>query len=186
MEEEQKQEKVRMVHLLPGDKPDEPIVITYKAAIQSELIKSMVSEDDEDETSSIPLLEVMKEELEKVVVFLNKHVDDPYRLFPRPITSNNAAEMVGQWDADFINLEQDKLFKLILAANYLDIPSLLDLGIGKVACMVKGKDPDEVKTMFNIQSTPTPEEEKQVRSENEWIFDVSPATTSATTAGGAN
>jgi S-phase kinase-associated protein 1 len=39
--------------------------------------------------------------------------------------------------------------------------------------MVKGKEPEEVKRLFNIEPDITPEEEKMVRDQNSWIFDVS-------------
>jgi S-phase kinase-associated protein 1 len=57
----------------------------------------------------------------------------------------------------------------------MDIPSLLDLSITKVATMIKGKEPDEVKRLFNIDPDLTPEEEKLVRDQNQWIFEVATA-----------
>ena len=37
------------------------------------------------------------------------------------------AENVGEWDANYIEVTQEMLFELLLAANYMDIKSLLDL-----------------------------------------------------------
>jgi len=166
------------VVLLPGGEDAGKVTISRKAACMSELMKSMLADDDDPtEVPEIPLLEVSKDILDKVVEFLNKHKDDPMKEIAKPIQTNDIVAIVGEWDAKFIDLEQEPLFKVILAANYLDIPSLLDLGICKLACMVKGKEPDEVKKMFNIEPDITPEEEKLVRDQNPWIFDVS--TTSA-------
>lgn len=167
--------KVILVPGSGGDGKDNKVEITRKAANMSELMKSMLADDeDPDEIPEIPLLEVSKEILDKVVQFLNYHKDDPMREIQKPIVTNDLKAIVGEWDANFIDLEQETLFKVILAANYLDIPSLLDLGICKVACMVKGKEPEEVKKMFNIEPDITPEEEKMVRDANPWIFEVSP------------
>ncbi|KAM0039044.1 putative SKP1/BTB/POZ domain superfamily, SKP1 component, dimerization [Helianthus debilis subsp. tardiflorus] len=58
-----------------------------------------------------------------------------------------------------------------MAANYLNIKSLLDLTCKTVADMVKGKSTKEIRKMFNIKNDFTPEEEEQVRHENEWAFD---------------
>lgn len=54
------------------------------------------------------------------------------------------------------------------AANYLDIKPLLDIGCKTVANMIKGKSPEEIRKTFNIQNDFTPEEEDQIRRENEW------------------
>ena len=43
------------------------------------------------------------------------------------------AEVTAAWDAEFMALDQDTSFSMILAANYLDIPSLLDLSCAGIA-----------------------------------------------------
>ena len=156
-----------------GDGNPSKVEVTRKAACMSELIKSMLADDDDpNEVPEIPLLEVSKDILDKVVVFLNKHRDDPMKTIHKPISTSNLKDIVSEWDADYIDLEQEQLFKVILAANYLDIPSLLDLGITKFCTMIKDKDVDEVKEMLNIEKGITPEEERLVREKNDWIFDV--------------
>jgi len=37
--------------------------------------------------------------------------------------------------------------------------------------MIKGKTPDEIRETFNITNDFTPEEEEQIRRENEWAED---------------
>ena len=44
------------------------------------------------------------------------------------------------------------LFQLILAANYLDIKGLLHVTCGKVADMMKGKTPEQIRKTFNIKN----------------------------------
>ena len=96
-----------------------------------------------------------------------------------------------EWDAKFVDVEQELLFELILAANYMDIKPLLDLTCATVASMIKGafcafwnygsaashsrvfpvragKTPEEIRKTFNIVNDFTPEEEAQVREENKW------------------
>ncbi|KAL4296437.1 hypothetical protein GQ457_12G030650 [Hibiscus cannabinus] len=80
------------------------------------------------------------------------------------------------WDADFVKVDQSTLFDLILikpslAANYLNIKSLLDLTCQTVADMIKGKTPEEFRKTFNIKNDFTPEEEEEVRRENQWVFE---------------
>eukprot|EP00967_Tisochrysis_lutea_P073290 scaffold98086_cov31-Tisochrysis_lutea.AAC.1 len=72
------------------------------------------------------------------------------------------------WDKDFVKVDDETLFNLILAANYLDIKSLLDLTCKTVADEIKGKTPEEIRTRFNIKNDFTPEEEEEVKRENAW------------------
>ena len=80
-------------------------------------------------------------------------------------------QVVSEWDANFVEVDQETLFELILAANYMDIKSLLDLTCAKVASMIKGKTPEEIRKQFNIKNDFSPEEEEAVRAENKWAED---------------
>ena len=51
-----------------------------------------------------------------------------------------------------LQVDQETLFHLILAANYLDIKGLLHVACGKVAEMMKGKKPEEIRKTFNIKN----------------------------------
>ncbi|MCO5586924.1 hypothetical protein L7F22_040868 [Adiantum nelumboides] len=89
-------------------------------------------------------------------------------------------EEVKHWDADFLKVDQATLFDLILATNYLNIQSLLDLtcqfSLLDLTCqciadMIKGKTPEEIRKTFNIKNDFTPEEEEEVRRGNQWAFE---------------
>merc|ERR1712000_342908 len=56
-------------------------------------------------------------------------------------------------------------------SNSRDIKPLLAVGCKTVANMIKGKSPEEIRKTFNIQNDFTPEEEDQIRRENEWAED---------------
>lgn len=43
-----------------------------------------------------------------------------------------------------------------------------DVGCKTVANMIKGKSPEEIRKLFNIKNDFTPEEEEQIKRENEW------------------
>lgn len=62
-------------------------------------------------------------------------------------------------------------FFFLQAANYLNIKGLLDLTCQTVADMIKGKTPEEIRKTFNIKNDFTPEEEEEVRRENQWAFE---------------
>eukprot|EP01006_Ploeotia_vitrea_P060403 TRINITY_DN75839_c0_g1_i1.p1 TRINITY_DN75839_c0_g1~~TRINITY_DN75839_c0_g1_i1.p1 ORF type:complete len:179 (+),score=92.84 TRINITY_DN75839_c0_g1_i1:257-793(+) len=145
---------------------NEAFVVSKKIAMMSELVKTMV-EGDKDE-NEIPLPNVKSTVLAKVVDYMRYHCDNPPKNIEKPLKSANMAEVVSQWDADFVDVDQELLFELILAANYMDIRSLLDLTCAKVASMIKGKKPEQIRKTFGIQNDFTPEEEEAVRAENKW------------------
>lgn len=70
---------------------------------------------------------------------------------------------MSEWDQKFMAVDQEMLFEIISAANYMDIKPLLDCGCKTVANMIKGKTPDEIRKTFNIVKDFTPEEEAQIR-----------------------
>ncbi len=56
-------------------------------------------------------------------------------------------------------------------SKYLNIKNLLDLTCQTVADMIKGKTLEEIRKTFNIKNYFTPEEEEEVRRENQWAFE---------------
>lgn len=151
--------------------------VTVRQAKQSKLIESMLADDDDDdEVREIPLPNITSEEvMDKIIAFMRYHENNPMKTISKPITTNELSAIVGDWDADFAKLDDNRplLFSLILGANYLDMPDLLDLTICKIATMIRGKEPEQVKALFNIPGPEiTPEEEQQVRDSNPWIFNI--------------
>lgn len=55
----------------------------------------------------------------------------------KPLKSANMHDVVQEWYAKFVEVQQETLFELILAANYMDIKPLLDLTCATVASMIK-------------------------------------------------
>eukprot|EP00434_Breviolum_minutum_P024430 symbB.v1.2.021574.t1/scaffold1869.1/size97865/8 len=142
-----------------------------EVACMSTLVRNMVDDSGTDE--EIPLPNVKTAILSKVIDYCKYHKDSPPEEIQKPLKSTNLVECgVSEWDNEYVNIEQEVLFELILAANYLDIKSLLDLTCAKVASMIKGKNTEEIRKQFNIVNDFTPEEEAQVREENRWCEDA--------------
>ncbi|XP_021763036.1 SKP1-like protein 1A [Chenopodium quinoa] len=154
----------KKVILRSSDK--ETFDVDEKAAMLSQTIKNMI-EDLDDSTDPIPLPNVTAKTLAKVIEYCNKHANDEDN--SDPVAQPN--DELKQWDKDFLNVDQNTLFDLILAANYMDIKGLLDLTCQHVADMIKGKAPEEIRKTFNIVNDFTPEEEEEVRRENQWAFE---------------
>ncbi|CAK4097631.1 unnamed protein product [Aphanomyces euteiches] len=126
----------------------ESFKVTYDVAVMSNLIKEQI-EDISDVAQEIPLPNVKTNVLVKIVEFINYHHANPMKEIPKPI----------KWDLDFINTSYEMIFELILAANYLNIKSLLELACARMSGVMFGKTPEEIREMFGIKEQFTPEEE---------------------------
>jgi len=123
-------------------------------------------------SSSIPLPNAHTDSLRRAIAYLQHYVVDP------PARDDKQTDAFSAWDTEFLKMSQSELFELILvsvllsdsvqAANYLDIKPLLDLCCRAVSNMMRGRTPEELRKTFNIKNDFTPEEEAQVRKENEW------------------
>ncbi|KAJ0404285.1 hypothetical protein ATCC90586_001442 [Pythium insidiosum] len=152
----------------------EKFEVTAAVASVSQLVKTMTAEEqDDDEVPDVPLPNVKGPVLAKVIEFCQHHHDNPMKEIEKPLRTNDIRDAVSEWDADFVEkLDQEMLFELILAANYMDIKSLLDLTCAKVATLIKGKTPEEIRATFGITAEFTPEEEQMIREENKWCEDL--------------
>ncbi|CAJ2655384.1 SKP1-like protein 1A [Trifolium pratense] len=142
----------------------ETFEVEQAIAVQSQTIKHMIDDNCADETG-IPIPNVTGKIMAKVIEYCKKHVETP------SFEEKPSEEDLTKFDTDFITVDQPTLFDLILAANYLDIKGLLDLGCKTVADMMRGKKPEEIRKTFNIKNDYSPEEEAEVRRENQWAFD---------------
>ncbi|CAO3634278.1 unnamed protein product [Cunninghamella blakesleeana] len=152
------------VILLSSD--NEQFEVDKNVAERSVLIKNML-EDIEESSAPIPLPNVTAKVLRKVIEWCEYHKDEP-------ITTDETDRRntdIDEWDQKYMEVDQETLFDIILAANYLDIKTLLDVGCKTVANMIKGKTAEEIRKIFNIVNDFTPEEEAQIRKENEWAED---------------
>ncbi|KAL9616793.1 MAG: hypothetical protein Q9160_008356 [Pyrenula sp. 1 TL-2023] len=143
--------------------------VERKVAERSVLIKNMIDDLGSDSiTDPIPIPNVNEAVLRKVLEWCDHHKDDPPATNEDDSDSRKKTTDIEEWDQKFMQVDQEMLFEIILAANYLDIKPLLDVGCKTVANMIKGKSPEEIRKTFNIQNDFTPEEEDQIRRENEW------------------
>merc|ERR1719253_1663580 len=127
----------------------EKFTVPIKVARMSELVKTMADTDKEEK--EIPLPNVKGPVLAKVVEYMTYHASNPAQEIDKPLKSANMKEVVNPWDANFVDVDQELLFELILAANYMDIKPLLDLTCATVASMIKGKTPEEIRKTFDIE-----------------------------------
>ena len=145
--------------------------VDLEIAKMSKTIKTMLEdlglEDSEDE-ETVPLPNVSSDILKKVIEWSTHHKDDKVDDDDDDEYKERRSDDISHWDVDFLKVDQGTLFEIILAANYLDIKNLLEICCKTVANMMKGKTAEEIRKIFNIKNDLTPEEEEQIRKENEW------------------
>ncbi|SSD59221.1 probable Suppressor of kinetochore protein 1 [Saccharomycodes ludwigii] len=146
----------------------------------TDMYNTKLDEDDEDEDEHeekngdnenilIPVPNVRSSVLEKVIEWAEHHRDSK---FPdEEDDDSRKTAPIDAWDREFLKVDQEMMYEIILAANYLNIKPLLDAGCKVVAEMIRGRTPEEIRRTFNIVNDFTPEEEAAIRRENEWAED---------------
>jgi len=152
---------------------DQVFEVPRNIAEMSVTVKHMLEDINpgSDTDNPIPLPNVTGKILSKVIDYCKYHNEHPDAPSDEKKDEKRTDDII-PWDKEFCDVDQPTLFELILAANYLDIKPLLDLTCKTVANMIKGKTPEEIRKTFNIKNDFTPEEEEQIRKENEWCMDL--------------
>lgn len=151
-------DEVMPTHMKLVSKEQEAFEVPRAVALRSITIKDMMEDTGMD--VPVPLPMVGSRVLTKVIEYCTYH--------HRAEEDQTPEDATRVWDRDFLKLDDESLFSMILAANYLNIKPLLDLACKAVADEIKGKTPDEIRTRFNIKNDFTPEEEEEVQKENAW------------------
>ncbi|AET02851.1 putative S-phase kinase-associated protein [Medicago truncatula] len=152
----------RKVTLKSSD--DETFEVEEAVALKSQTIKHMI--EDDCAKTEIPLPNVTSKILAKVIEYCKKHVEATTSSEGKP-----SEDDVKAWDAEFVKVDLNTRFELILAANYLDIKSLLELTCQDVAETIKDKTVEEIRKIFNVENDFSPEEYAELLKEVGWAFE---------------
>ena len=118
----------------------------------SGLIKTL-SETDKTATE-FDLKEIKNDDVINFIIeYMNHHKGKETSQPEKPLRSKVMKEVLADpWDADFIDgigENRQNLYDLILAANYMDIKTLLHIGASKVASLIKGQPIDKIKDILS-------------------------------------
>eukprot|EP01108_Squamamoeba_japonica_P002488 TRINITY_DN2195_c0_g1_i4.p2 TRINITY_DN2195_c0_g1~~TRINITY_DN2195_c0_g1_i4.p2 ORF type:complete len:164 (-),score=74.53 TRINITY_DN2195_c0_g1_i4:38-529(-) len=146
---------------------DQMVEVPRNVAVFSGTVKDMLA-DFGDEDAAVPLPNVKGNVLAKAMEFAKYHVENP-----APESEETDGEKKVEkhadllpWDKEFIEaVDQDMLFNLMLAANYLNIKALLDVCAKCVAGKIKGKDAAGIREVFGLEKVFTDEQEKELRAQ---------------------
>eukprot|EP01012_Entosiphon_sulcatum_P033554 TRINITY_DN42481_c0_g1_i1.p2 TRINITY_DN42481_c0_g1~~TRINITY_DN42481_c0_g1_i1.p2 ORF type:complete len:199 (-),score=59.02 TRINITY_DN42481_c0_g1_i1:167-736(-) len=164
-------------HIVLQSNDTKPVeyAVSREAAKMSGLIKDML-EDQEEEQTVIPVPNVNGRTLKYVIQYIEHHHNNHAEPIEKPL-KGKVEDVITEWDKKFLytdlvkdndEKQHELLIDVIMAANFLNIKDLLDLTCACVASMIKGKTPEQIRALFNIENDFTPEEEEKIREENRW------------------
>jgi S-phase kinase-associated protein 1 len=153
------------VPLLSSD--EIPFSVPRAVANCSGLLHSIL-EDQVEVTEPIPLLSIEGSILQKVLEFCEQYVVEPMPTIEKPIRSGDFKDIVTPWYDEYANMHHSTLFKVVEAANYMDIKPLLDLACAKIAHTIKDRTVEEIRTAYDLPNDFTPEEETALQEELRW------------------
>lgn len=142
-------------------------------ALKSQTLKCMI-EGNSCTYREIPLPIARSNILAKVIDYCKKHVEaassDKGRNSSKKknyYKDNDQDDALKAWDAEFISeLDQETLFHLILAANYLGIKSLVDLAQQTAWGMIRPKTTKEIRKIYDKNYT----SEDEFHVEYQWVW----------------
>ncbi|CAK7356004.1 unnamed protein product [Dovyalis caffra] len=140
------------------------IEILDEIALESKTIKHLMELEDWPD-NVIPLPNITGRILAKVIEYCNEHIGDEDEKGIEKLES----------DGDFVKVDKDTLFEIVLAANYLNdylnIKGLLVLTCKAVADKIQGMSVGEIRQYLNISFNFSPEEELHIRREEQLAFE---------------
>lgn len=154
---------------------EERFPVDIEAASKSLLIKNMIADlkpdlgEDDDEDFEIPTPNVRANVLSKILEWCERYKGVNFS--DEDDEDARKSGTIDTWDRNFLKVDQEMLYEIVLAANYLNIRQLLDTGCKIIAEMIKNKSPEDLRKTFNIVNDFSPEEEAAIRKENEWAED---------------
>ena len=131
-------EEVRMIVLLSSDK--QRFRIALRCAIISRLIKEVIESDKS--ADEVPV-NVSGKALSCIVKYMEVHKGVDMKAIETPIKHKTMAEICGserKWEAqwiDKISKHRRNFYEILHAANYLDIPGIISLGVCRLASWLK-------------------------------------------------
>ena len=168
----------KSVVLQSNDQKPIEFVVEREASKMSGLIKDMLEDQEGDDQTVIPIPNVNGRTLKYVLEYCEYHWNNKADPIDKPLRGK-IEEVISSWDRQFLltdlikggdEKQHELLIDVIMAANFLNIKDLLDLTCASVASMIKGKTPEQIRALFNIENDFTPEEEEKIREENRFVL----------------
>jgi S-phase kinase-associated protein 1 len=137
----------------------------------SSYAKGYIEENPEEKELQVSL--VTGDVLGKILEYCNHYQADPMKEIAKPLANTDMNEIVQPFYANYINnLSQEQLKLLSRAANFMGIAPLLSLCAAKIASLIRGKSPEEIRANLGLSTNFTPAQEEKLKTENAWAKDL--------------
>lgn len=147
-------------------------VESYESILSPSSFVSEYAQNSDEEELIFKVKDFKKSTLEGVIEFCKNYAVEKMKEIPKPLHTTDLSTVIQQVYADFIDKTDNEIYDIIMAANFLDIPPLLELGCAKIATFIKGKTSDEIRKLLNIENDFTPEEEAEIKEQNKWCEEL--------------
>ncbi len=139
---------------------DKQFKISEKAAKRAKVFNDLL--EDYGKNENIPL-EINSETLESVIKYLEHYENQEPKNIEKPLKSGDLTKVLDTWDYEFISkFSLEKSVDLVNAANYINLDSLLQLSLCRIASEMVDQPIEEVQKKFGIESDMTEEEKKEI------------------------
>lgn len=151
------------------------IPVQRRACKHSQLLNSHLAIDYN--SKSITINQVEPEILKLVAEYLNHYTDQEIKMIKGPLPSAELKDVTNEWEVKFTDgMEKEaciaELLQLMLAANFMDIPTLRALTCAKFATLLKSMTYEQLKKLLGMGDLPdlTPKEEEETRKKHPEYF----------------
>jgi len=152
----------------PADPQGVVFQVYFYAAQQSSLIKEMAEMfDDPSEPMDCPLVHKAATGpcLGQISEWLYQHAEADCTEIPD-------GALMTEWQKGFFDrMDSETLSCVYQMANFLDVPLLTTLCAKRIASLIKGKSPEEIRQIFGIKDSGFSEgEEEKIKEETSWAL----------------
>ena len=141
------------------------VEIDIRSIRLSKLLSNLLEEFKNEEELNIS--EIDGETLKIIAEYLNHYAEKEPKEVSKPLVRYEIDFLYGTWEKKFIYKFKEKyqIWRILEAANYLGISSLLDLGSSYVACLIRDYSSKEILDYFELEEDMTEQEVEQMEEE---------------------
>ena len=120
-------------------------------------------EDFKDSDEELNINDVTGATLTKVIEYLKHYETEKPKEIPKPLPNSDLKPILSKWDYDYITaLSLEEIIDLINAANFLNIPELVNLASVRIASELTNCPVEEARIKFGIINDMNEEEMKEI------------------------